>query len=363
MTENSVLLLKLLKAAFCGDDALRSLGSDTASWQNVDWDSLLGQISENGMEAIAFDGLQRLHGCDGFHTGLDLAENEDIRYEWMGLHLTTEQDFEHYRKVIAALTRYLASRGAGRVLVLKGYGLALNYPDSRHRTVGDIDIYSLDGKSAEIDRLLSRFKGFEKSSCHARHSHAIFHGISIENHYCFSDAINNPRRDKALEQVLVEEALNHSRKIDIDGVEFYVPSAEFNAIFLVWHMACHFTLEKISMRMLTDYLCFLKKEGRNIDWEKVSKVLSAGHKQRAANLINAFLIDYLGLDSSLVPPFTREAEDELRMAETIMSPGELATKGPEAVIKYIRRRWNFRISHDEHWLVPLFRSILHHLRH
>lgn len=361
MTANSVLFLKLLRVAFCSDEALRTLSSDNAFWQNVDWDALLSQISENGMEAIAFDGLQRLNGCDGFHSGLELEGNEDIRYEWMGLNITTEQDFEHYGKVLAALAGYLASNGAGRILVLKGYGLALNYPYPSHRTVGDIDIYSLDGKSAEIDKLLSRFAGFNKCSRHARHSHATFHEISIENHYCFSDAVNNPRKDKALEQVLVEEALNHSRKMVIDGVEFYVPSANFNAIFLMWHMAQHFRLENVSLRQLTDWMNFLKKESSNVDWHLVTEVWSKNYKTEFASMVNGALIDYFGMDPVLVPSLPRNHGNETKFIDFVMEAPPLKIRGIEAVLKYWRRRWNFRITQNESWFRLLMRAVKRHL--
>lgn len=360
MTDNSVLFLKLLKAAFCSDEALRALSSDSAFRQNVDWDGLLGQISENAMEAIAFDGLQRLNGCDGFHSGLDLEENEDIRYEWMGFNITTEQDFEQYGKVLAALAGYLASNGAGRILVLKGYGLALNYPYPSHRTVGDIDIYSLDGKSEEIDRLLSRFKGFQIIQKGERHSHAMFDGVSIENHYFFTFP-DSRVWDDGVEDTLKKDVASNSKAFVINGEGIYLPSATFNAIFMIWHMAQHFRLENVSLRQLTDWMNFLKKESSNVDWHLVTEVWSKNYKTEFASMVNGVLMDYFGMDPALVPSLPRNHGNETKFIDFVMEAPPLKIRGIEAVLKYWRRRWNFRITQNESWFRLLMRAVKRHL--
>lgn len=356
MTDASRIFLKLLQAALCDDAALDALRRDGTDWQSVDWDAVLDAVSQSGMEALSLDGLVRL---DPAFSVLNSEANENFRYEWLGMQYNVECEYETYRSKLAKLIAGLNRKGAGRVMVMKGYGLANNYPVPGHRTFGDIDIYSLDGNSELIDRLLSVSEDEDElKEMKMRHSHASFRGCSVENHYHFTNSFAGREYDETAERALIREATVNAVRMDIGGNEFYIPSPTFNAIFLMWHMAQHFIWENVTLRQLCDWMMLLKGHSSEIDWELVTKIWEQDRKTRFAAIVNGALIEYLGMDPSLVPPFERNRGDEERFIEFVLDDKPLKIRGVEAVLKYWRRRWNLRVSQDENWLKHLWKAVI-----
>ena len=74
---------------------------------------------------------------------LDSPELEDLKYEWFGSVFQAEEDYKKYVEDIASLAKAYSEAGI-EMMVLKGYGLSLNYPVPAHRPVGDIDVFLND---------------------------------------------------------------------------------------------------------------------------------------------------------------------------------------------------------------------------
>lgn len=74
---------------------------------------------------------------------LESDELEDLRYELFGEVLACEADYRKYQLAIRKLAGLYRSEGID-MLLLKGYGLSLNYPVPEHRPSGDIDIISME---------------------------------------------------------------------------------------------------------------------------------------------------------------------------------------------------------------------------
>lgn len=356
MKPEYTILLKLVRAGLCpcGPADVRDIPDTSVT----DWDALLDYAMSQGVAYIASDGLSALAEA-GVHTSLDGPGNEDIRLEWLGEQMKGELEFEDYRRSLGRLVRYMVKGGAGRIMVMKGYAAALNFPHPSHRSFGDMDIFSLDGKSDAVDALLSKFPGYEsRRDNEGKHSHATFDGCSVENHFRF---LGGGAREREMEEVLMHEALANSRPVDMDGATVYVPSATFNAIFLICHMAAHFTLENVSLRQLCDWWMFLRRESAQVDWNTVVPLLERGGRKAMFDLVNGVLVRFFGMEGSLVPPFDSDGDAENRFISFVMDAAPLRTSGVEAVLKYWRRRWNFRVAYGENWTSALLRSVAGHL--
>lgn len=128
MTNDQSTLFELL---FCGLGHTRhSDFPKIVSWPNV---MFLSQL--HGVDAIAFDGLQRCYDA-GEHIGIDI----NTKVEWIGFAQLQEQSYAHHETLIGELARFYAKHGI-RMMVLKGWGLSLNYPVPNHRACSDLDIY------------------------------------------------------------------------------------------------------------------------------------------------------------------------------------------------------------------------------
>ena len=101
-----------------------------------------------------------------------------------------EEDYKKYVEDIASLAKAYSEAGI-EMMVLKGYGLSLNYPEPAHRPVGDIDIFLNDNDNDDCGKLpawrrgdeVIRQRGIEIDYSHHHHSVFSWKGQMVENHY------------------------------------------------------------------------------------------------------------------------------------------------------------------------------------
>ena len=117
-------------------------------FQDVKWNEVLLQSQKHGVEAIALDGLQRCYDA-----GQSCNVDTQTKLEWVGYGQLQEQTYAKHEKLIEELAGFYAKHGI-KMMVLKGWGLSLNYPIPCHRACSDLDIY-LFGEQERADRLLS----------------------------------------------------------------------------------------------------------------------------------------------------------------------------------------------------------------
>lgn len=79
---------------------------------------------------------------------MDSPELEDLKYEWFGSVFQAEADYKKYVEDIASLAKAYSEAGI-EMMVLKGYGLSLNYPVPAHRPVGDVDVFLNDNDNED----------------------------------------------------------------------------------------------------------------------------------------------------------------------------------------------------------------------
>ena len=99
------------------------------------WEELYELALVQGVAAIALDGINRF-----FENGISLSIDFQTKMDWIGEVTQMEQRYQQYEKNIRKLGAFYLEHGI-KMMVLKGYGLSLNYPIPSHRPCGDIDIY------------------------------------------------------------------------------------------------------------------------------------------------------------------------------------------------------------------------------
>ena len=118
------------------------IGHEADVPSDVDWKAIYELASAQGLSAIVFDGIQTL-STRGEFSG-EMAMDMELKQRWIGQVLKSyERRYVWYRSRIASLAEFYNSHGY-KLMVLKGYGLSLNYPVSEHRPCGDIDIWALN---------------------------------------------------------------------------------------------------------------------------------------------------------------------------------------------------------------------------
>ena len=329
----------------------------------TDWPSLYLQSSRQGLNALAVDGLQLLieRGSEAFFTEETQTEKMQ-RMQWLGQVVAYERMYAKHEKAMADLARLYASRGI-RMMVLKGLGLSLDWPVPNHRPVGDLDIYNF-GRWCEADALVEEKCGIKVDDGHEHHTVFRFKGVDVENHY---DFINTKAHRDApkIERILKALAEKGCKEIEVQGARIYLPSADFNAIFLMRHMGQHFAGEHLNLRQVLDWGFFMRAHCREVDWKEASDFLKEIGLYTFFHQINAICIDYLGFAEDVFPAVERNRELEERILADILHP-EFAEEKPAAgllsiLIFKFRRWWHNRWKHPlvyKEWLLPMFLTLL-----
>lgn len=293
--------------------------------------------SEQGLSAIVLDGAQALTDRCSLTEGRTM--DKALKKQWIGTVIQShEWKYVDYRKQIRDLARFFNDHDF-RLMILKGYGLSLNYPIPQHRPCGDIDIWVF-GKYKEADEAISRELKIPVDSSHHHHTTFSFNGYLVENHYDFVNVHYGHGNDK-LEKIFKELAMDDSAKIEIDGETVHLPSANLHALFLLRHTMLHFASTEMTLRQVLDWGFLLEKHGSGIDWPWLMSVMDEYHMTDFFYCLNAICVEDLGFDVSVFPPFQFDVTLKDRVLNDILSP-EFSEETPANIWKRILfkyRRW------------------------
>ncbi len=257
----------------------------------VNWNALEDLAARQGLSAIVVDGIEKLPE--------DLRPPQQILLQWIGETLQGyEYRFELYRRTIAEMGRFFNEYQL-KMMVLKGYDRSLDWPKPEHRPCGDIDIWQF-GKQKEGDLILKKKKGIDVDT--SEHHHTVYHWreFMVENHYdmLITSAV---KTNKQLEPILKELAMDDTHFTEIYGEKVYLPSANFNALFLLRHMLMHFVAVGITFRLILDWAFFWEKHGKDVDIKRYMKVLNEFNMTTFFNIINAICVEELGFNPNIFP--------------------------------------------------------------
>ena len=262
------------------------------------------------------------------------------------------------------------------MMLLKGYGLSLNYSVPSHRPVGDIDIYLWD-RWEEADRLLQKKLGIAVDNSHHHHSVFGFEGYSVENHYDFVN-VHSHRSSSSVEALFKSLAQDKGRAVRHPlpgGTEIFLPSPDLNALFIARHCAAHFAAEKMNLRQLLDWALFVAGHHQEVDWSLFWSEAEKMGMEKFVLCVDAIAVEQLGFDASIfhVPVgcddfAARNQALVTRILEDILSPADFNAKGLPPV-RYVwtrlrcwwHNRWKHRIVYSDSLLSTFFVQLRSHL--
>ena len=298
---------------------------------DMDWLSLQALAEKQGLVGVVLDGIEKIPSkADSMPAQMKL--------EWIGQVLQSyEVRYEQYRKAINELSAYYNDHGI-KMMVLKGYACALDWPVPKHRPCGDVDIW-LFGKQKEADALLEG-KGIKIEK--DEHHHTVFYwkGFMIENHYDFLN-VHHHKSNVEYEAMLKNLGKDDSYYIEDNGVKVYLPSPNLHALFLLRHMMSHFASTNISMRQLLDWGFFVKAHTHEIDWDLIENTVERFGMKRLYDVFNAICVGDLGFNVSIFPIVQFDPALKDRVMKEIVSP-ENYQKTPSNLllrIPFKYRRW------------------------
>ena len=275
-------IFALLRAALFGAEAEQSLFEDMPSEQ---WQAIYSIATRQGILAFTYDGVKSLP--EALQPGLD------IRVQWAYNVSHIEKLYERQLSVAQAIVATFSQSNI-RTLILKGLSNASFYPKPSYRQSGDIDIYLMG--DFERGNEIVRKKGGKVKHDYFVHSEFVIKGINIENHLHIVNPKVNSTGHYINEQLLqlAEQSVVHPT---VKGA--LMPSATFNALFLLRHSSWHFARESIKLRDICDWAAFLTSSGKDIDIDKCMNMLRQSGLERYAAILTTLAVKYLGITSPL----------------------------------------------------------------
>lgn len=295
---------------------------------DVDWNAIETLAAEQGLSAVVVDGVDRLP--------LEKRPPKPVLLQWIVKGF--EYRYELYCRTIAEMAAFYKEKGF-KMMLLKGYACALDWPKPEHRPCGDIDIWQF-GQQREADAVLAKEKGIEIDRSHHHHTVFEWRDFLVENHYDFVNVYAHSS-SRELEKIFKELGKDDSHYVDLYGERIYLASPNLHALFLICHMASHFVGSNISLRQVLDWAFFVEKHTKDIDWKWLREVLDTYHMIDFFNCINAICIEDLGFPVEFFKTVQFVLEMKDRVLNDILDPA-FATKEPRGLIKriiYKYKRW------------------------
>lgn len=353
-------LFKLLRIALGGE-------TDLSVPEGADWPALVALATEQGVAALAYDGLQKCYEADPKLTLPLDRELKAVKYDWFGATLNVEMEYEKQWKAVSSLSEAFAAEGL-RTVVLKGFALSSCYPVPQHRYSCDFDCFLMgsgpvtDRSAFEQGNRAMEAAGAKVDRSFYKHSSARFEDVKVENHL-FLVGWRGSRRWKRfeveLEQMLEAPGALHAL-LDTD---LLVGLPLFNALFFIRHAQVHFLIEEgISLRHVCDWAMFLQRYSSEFDWDGFMSVCSRYGLTRFVESMTRLAGYVCGVLTPLGTIFdsTDLAAADQRMLDDILSLGKHSSQPKSRMgtsLRILRSGWKFRDFSDETPLGCLWRYV------
>lgn len=308
------------------------IGHETEPIPNqVNWSEIKALADRQGLSAVVLDGIERLPNGN--------RPSKNITLPWIGEVVSNyEQRYHQYCNAIASLASFYNSHGI-KMMVLKGYACSLDWLKPNHRPCGDVDIWLFE-KQQEADRLLKIEKKITIDNSHHHHTVFSWKDFLVENHYDFEN-VHHHKSSMLIEKIFKELGKDDTHMTVVNGQNVFLPSPNLHALFLLKHSMTDFAAFYVTLRQVLDWVFFVEKHGKEVDWNWLLKILDEFHMRDFFDCVNGICVEDLGFDSNIFPYVKYNQILKDRVLSDILSPkfsrGEPKCLFPRLVFKY--RRW------------------------
>ncbi|MBP9990835.1 MAG: nucleotidyltransferase family protein [Bacteroidales bacterium] len=323
-----VLLFPLLRASLFGEslqpEQYKSLSAK-------EWEDLFKESVRQNVAAIAWDGVQRLPK--------EVQLPVPVKMFWISESEKTIEETLKRKAIAEELLCVFRDKGVNAT-ILKGETVARCYPKPELRYYKDIDIYH--GKDWKVANEIVK-NDLAVNAGPNTHHHSVYYykGEKVENHFHLLNHYKYPSN------IFFESSL---RKL--------FPSATFDALFLLRHMACHFAVEKISLRHLCDWMMFVQVHQNDVDWNLVQQYVERYRMKSFVVNLHGILENEFHFDISWYPCQGR-SDLEKKMINDIFA----RQSGHQRISDFFKNYWKFRITFNDPVSIALLSRVLSKVTH
>lgn len=222
-----------------------------------EWGELYAMAKKQSLVGVCFAGVRKLVDSEKeVYCGMP----EMLYLTWMGMAAKIQLKNEVVNRQCVELQAKLSADGL-RSSILKGQGVGQLYAEHLRglRQSGDIDVFVQGGIKKVLGYCTEKFGEVEWDYINA---HAPFYdNTEVEMHWRVQ-ALTNLRLNRKLQEwfksEMVQSAIIGGRATLGNGEELVVPTAEFNAFYILLHCYHHMFESGLGQRQLMDWYFVLK---------------------------------------------------------------------------------------------------------
>lgn len=215
-----------------------------------EWERLFDFACKQSLAGVCFFALQSMCNPEkDEYAGMP----EELYFNWLSMIVDIQQKNERVNRQCSLLQNKLQKDGLVSS-ILKGQGVGVLYGSelSRYRQSGDIDIW-MDGgfeEGLKYARKIQHPVSFDYINAHLN----VFKDTEVELHWRVQ-ALTNLFRNRHLQRWLEGQKgdIAAKRIVLFSGEEITVPSARFNAFYLLLHCYHHMFEGGLGLRQVMDY--------------------------------------------------------------------------------------------------------------
>lgn len=242
-------------------------------------------------------------------------------------------------------------------VLLKGFGLALLYPNPSLRQFGDIDLFIGLNKFHDACALLRTLPGgYNWGDVHdiGRHYNIEFGDYPMEIHRVSADVMDG--REEALYASIEKEGLiDYPQRVEFEGFEISIPSKEFAVFFTFYHAWHHFLTTGVGWRQLSDVSMTLHAYHGQLDLGKLQQWFNSMKLMKPWQTFGYLMVNNLGLPRAEMPFYDHSlGRRARRLYRHIMKEGNFKRAND-----FIHNKPKKRFWHKAHAFICIFVNFFH----
>lgn len=188
-------------------------------------------------------------------------------------------------------------------VLLKGFGLAMLYPNPNLRQFGDIDLYVGLDRFHESCALLRQLPGGYNwgEEEDVGHQYNIEFGPYPMEIHRVSAETDDPKELSVYTAIERDGLHEHTQQVVYEGFEISIPSKEFMVFYTFYHTWHHFLTSGVGWRQVADTALTLHAYHGALNLEKLHSWLVQMHLLKPWQAFGYLMVEQLGLPQSELP--------------------------------------------------------------
>ncbi len=310
---------------------------------DIDWDSVMQLAKHHATHALLCGVASQMTGNNRPSDALVGKMQVTMRNNLL-LHM-------QLKSILVPAVNLLREHNIEPVL-LKGFGLAMLYPNPNLRQFGDIDLFVGLDNFHEACKLLRTLPGSynwgeEEDSGH--HYNIEFGPYPMEVHRVSAEVTG--AKEAAIYLPIEHEGLvEQARRVDLDGFDITVPSIEFQVFFTFYHAWHHFLTSGVGWRQVSDVAVALHAFHEQLDRDKLYRWLDSMHLMEPWQTFGWLMVNLLELPETEMPFYSAKKKRRAhRLFRRIMREGNFKRNS-----NFKRKAPKRRVWHKVHAFIGIF---------